>query len=137
MLSSAQASSNDDTKFYRIPTQYIAALGDPAATPGNGAQDWGLWQVDPGPRGLWLKNYDQLEASGGITPPKWQFDPDEWWVDENGLLMEKPEFPLPPGKYVVTGDRETISILTIHAKDENGDRHWELDFGALRDRSRN
>ena len=117
-FSSAQAASNDETKFYRVPTQYIAALGDPGATSGGGAQTWGLWRVDPGPRGVWLKNYDQLEESGGITPAKWQFDPGEWWVDENGLLMEKPDFPLPPGKYVVTGDRETISVLTIHPADE-------------------
>lgn len=126
----AQAAGNDETKFRRIPTQYIAALGDPGANSGDGAQTWGLWRVDPGPRGVWLKNYDQLEATGGITPAKWQFDPGEWWVDENGLLMEKPDFPLPPGKYVVTGDRETVSILTIHSKDESGDRRWELDFGA-------
>ena len=114
----------------RIPTQYIAALGDPQATSGNGAQGWGLWSIDPGPRGVWLKNYDQLEANGGIAPAKWRFDPGEWWVDENGLLMEKPDFPVSPGKYVVTGDRETISILTIHSADANGDRRWELDFGA-------
>ena len=27
----------------RIEPQYIAALGDPGATSGNGAQSWGLW----------------------------------------------------------------------------------------------
>ncbi len=129
-LSPVQASNNEETKFYRIPTQYIAALGDPQSTSGSGAQHWGLWRIDPGPRGVWIRNYDQLEATGGLTPAKWQFDPSEWWVDENGLLMEKPEFPISPGKYIVTGDRETISILTIHPEDESGDRRWQLDFGA-------
>ena len=40
--------------------------------------------------------------------------------------MEAPEFPLPPGKYVVTGGRETQAILTISS---NGD-DWELSDGA-------
>ena len=130
LYTQANAASDDDIKFYRIPTQYIAALGDPTATSGSGAETWGLWDVDPGPRGLWIKHYDQLASTGGITPAKWEFDPKEWWVDENGLLMEKPKFPVSPGKYVVTGDRETISILTIHPEDETGSRRWELDFNA-------
>lgn len=46
------------------------------------------------------------------------------------LIMEKPDFPVPAGKYVVTGDRETIVVLTIHPSDEHGDRHWELANGA-------
>ncbi|HKE23646.1 MAG TPA: hypothetical protein VKB88_14880, partial [Bryobacteraceae bacterium] len=37
------ASDVDLTKFRRIEPQYIAALGDPGATSGNGAQLWGLW----------------------------------------------------------------------------------------------
>jgi hypothetical protein len=45
------ASDVDLTKFRRIEPQYIAALGDPGATFGNGAQSWGLWSQDPGPRG--------------------------------------------------------------------------------------
>jgi hypothetical protein len=40
--------------------------------------------------------------------------------------MEKPVFPLRPGKYLVTGDRETIAALTIHPPDKNGDQRWEL-----------
>ena len=32
------AASEGQTKFRRISTQYIAALGDPDATSGNGAQ---------------------------------------------------------------------------------------------------
>jgi hypothetical protein len=44
------ASDADLSKFRRIEPQYIAALGDPGATSGNGAQSWGLWSQDPGPR---------------------------------------------------------------------------------------
>ena len=39
---SAQAAGTDQTKFKRIPIQYIAALGDSHATSGSGAQSWGL-----------------------------------------------------------------------------------------------
>ena len=51
---SAQALDDDATEFRRIPTQFIAALGDPGATSGSGAQLWGLWRLDPGPRGVRL-----------------------------------------------------------------------------------
>ena len=40
--------------------------------------------------------------------------------------MEKPDFPLPPGRYVVTGGRETTTVLTVA---EDGDA-WELADGA-------
>jgi hypothetical protein len=43
-------------------------LGDPGATSGNGAQSWGLWSQDPGPRGCKLDRYDQLKAVGGVAP---------------------------------------------------------------------
>jgi hypothetical protein len=32
---------------------------------------------------------------------------------EHGLIMEAPDFPLAPGKYLVTGGRETTAELTI------------------------
>ena len=35
-----------------------------------------------------------------------------------------------PGKYVVTGDRETVTILTIHPEDADGNQQWELDGDA-------
>ena len=41
-----QASAADTTKFTRIEPQYIAALGDPGATSGTGAQSWGLWNQE-------------------------------------------------------------------------------------------
>ncbi|TNF89228.1 MAG: hypothetical protein JSU67_02810 [Gammaproteobacteria bacterium] len=126
----AFAAGDGQTIFKQVPTQYIAALGEPNASSGNNAQDWGLWRVDPGPRGVRLKHYEQLEAAGGVAPAQWLFDSSDWWLEENGLIMEAPEFPLLPGKYIVTGDRETITMLTVHAADANGNQRWELDDGA-------
>ena len=130
LVQSAHATGDSQTKFKRIPTQFIAALGDPGATSGNGAQSWGLWRLDPGPRGVWLNNYEQLEAAGGVTPAQWKFDSTDWWLEENGLIMEQPHFPLPPGKYMVTGGREVMTVLTVHPTDKDGDRRWQLDRGA-------
>ena len=127
---SACAESEGQMKFERIRTQFIAALGDPAATSGSGAEAWGLWRVDPGPRGVRLENFEQLNAAGGLTPAGWKFDSTEWWLEEHGLIMEKPDFPLPVGKYLVTGDREVTTTLTIHPADAAGARRWELDEGA-------
>ena len=119
-----------ETTFTRIPTQFIAALADPGATSGTGAESWGLWRVDPGPRGVRLKDFEQLQASGGAALAQWIFDSKDWWLEENGLMMEKPDFPLPAGKYMVTGDREVTAVLTIHPKDNDGTQRWELDKGA-------
>jgi hypothetical protein len=118
-----------ETVFKPIPTQYIAALGDPGATSGVGAESWGLWRVDPGPRGVQLTDYGTLKA-GGVAPAQWTFDGADWWLEEHGLIMEQPEFPLPPGKYVVTGGREATAVLTVHPKGDDGTQHWELDEGA-------
>ncbi len=130
MVQSAHANGETRLKFKRIPTQFIAALGDPDATSGSGAQSWGLWRLDPGPRGVWLKNYEQLKAAGGVAPAQWKFDGTDWWLEENGLIMEAPDFPIASGRYIVTGNREKVAMLTIHPEDENGDRRWELDNGA-------
>ena len=45
-------------------------------------------------------------------------------------VMEKPTFPLPAGKYLVTGDRKVTTVLTVHPKDKNGNQRWELADGA-------
>ena len=118
------------TRFQRISTQFIAALGDPGATSGSGAQSWGLWPLDPGPRGVELKYYQRLKDAAGVAPARWKFEGTDWWLEEHGLIMEPPTFPLPPGKYMVTGARDVTAVLTIHAADTNGDRRWELDKGA-------
>src|SRR6476660_5147809 len=90
----------------------------------------GLWSQDPGPRGCKLDRYDQLKATGGVAPSQWKFDAADWWLEEHGLIMEKPTFPLPPGKYLVTGDRTVTTVLTIQPKDKDGNQRWELADGA-------
>ncbi len=124
------SASDEQPVFRRVPPQYIAALGDPGASSGTGAQTWGLWRKDPGPRGVWLKHFDNLIAAGGVAPALWKFDPSDWWLDENGLIMEQPEFPLPPGRYIVTGGREAVAMLTIFPPDAGGDSRWTLNRDA-------
>ena len=119
-----------ETVIKPIATQYIAALGDPGASAGTGAETWGLWPVDPGPRGVRLSDYETLTAAGGMAPAEWKFDGADWWLEEHGLIMEQPAFPIPPGRYVVTGGREMTAILTVHAKGDDGVQRWELDRGA-------
>ena len=116
--------------FQRVRTQFIAALGEPDARSGSGAQHWGLWQVDPGPRGVRLGSFQRLKDSGGVAPAGWRFDESEWWLEENGLIMEQPDFPLAPGRYLVTGDREVTTVLTVYPPDASGDSRWELGDGA-------
>jgi hypothetical protein len=119
-----------EATFVQGETQYIAALGDPKATSGTDAQDWGFWEVDPGPRGVWSTDYAELLANGGKAPAGWQFDAGAWWLEEHGLIMEAPSFPLPPGQYVVTGGREVTSVLTVAAPDAAGQQAWSLADGA-------
>jgi len=117
-------------KLKRIQTQFIAALGDPTASSGTGAQAWGIWRVDPGPRGVRLSSYPKLEAAGGVAPAQWKLDTSDWWLEEHGLIMEPPDFPLPPGKYLVTGDREVTTLLTVEPPDAQGVQRWALADGA-------
>lgn len=114
------------TNFRRIPTQYIAALAPEGATSGTGAETWGLWRVDPGPIGVWLRFYQNLQKAGNIAPSGWRFDIDDWWLDENGLIMKAPEFPMPAGKYYVTNGEEHISLLTVQEPDADGKQAWSL-----------
>ena len=67
-----------------------------------------------------LGSYEALKAHGGKAPSDWQFDASDWWLEENGLIMEKPDFPMPPGKYLVTGNREARTVLTVFPKDADG-----------------
>lgn len=113
-------------RFRRIRTQFIAALGHPDAGSGSNAQSWGLWREDPGPRGVRLDHYERLVAAGGVAPAQWKFDSADWWLEEHGLIMEQPDFPVPPGKYLVTGNRQVTTMLTVHPTGEGGTARWEL-----------
>ncbi|KAJ1452507.1 hypothetical protein M885DRAFT_526866 [Pelagophyceae sp. CCMP2097] len=114
-------------QFERVsPLQFIAALGDGSASSGGGAQDWGLWRKDPGPRGVRLAGSPRL-AKSGKADAGWTFDARDWWLEEHGLIMERPA-PLPPGEYVVTGDRAVTTVLKI---DDAG--NWKLKEGTLYD----
>ena len=114
------------TKFKRIRTQYIAALAQGNSTSGTGAETWGLWRIDPGPIGVWLRFYKLLQKAGNIAPAGWRFNIDDWWLDENGLIMKAPEFPMPAGKYYVTNGEEHISLLTVEPPDTTGKQAWSL-----------
>jgi len=114
------------TKFRRIRTQYIAALASGDATSGTGAEKWGLWRIDPGPIGVWLRFYKLLQKAGNIAPAGWRFNINDWWLDENGLIMKAPEFPMPAGEYYVTNGEEHISLLTIDPPDNYGKQTWSL-----------
>lgn len=120
-------------KVSRLPSMYIAALGDRQASSGSGAERWGLWRQDPGPRGVQLQNFEKLRANGGVAPAEWQFDASDWWLEEHGLIMEQPSEPLPPGRYTVTGDREVTTTLTVHPAEAGGAQRWELAEGRLYD----
>ncbi|MCY7308073.1 MAG: hypothetical protein LH632_18450 [Rhodoferax sp.] len=121
-----RAADGDRAKFQRIPTQFIAALADPMANSGGGAQSWGLWPVDPGPRGVALGRFAQLLKNGGVAPEGWKFDSKDWWLEEHGRIMEPAQFPARTGKFLVTGERDVVTSLTIHPVDGNGDSRWEL-----------
>lgn len=115
----------------RVQTQFIAALGDPKASSGTNAQDWGIWRIDPGPRGVYLTQFSKKMKQ---APAGWKFDPKEFWIEEYGRIMEKPDFPVPPGKYVVTGGRAMTTVLTIdYPKNKSGEQHWKLEEGTLYD----
>jgi hypothetical protein len=129
--------------FRRLPaTQFIAALGDPTASEGRIAiaEPWGLWRADPGPRGVYLRDFDRAfssaaDESHSVAPAGWTWDANDWWLEEHGILMEQPQFPLPPGRYLVTGGRSVTTGLTIVAGGGGGGirYHWKLDEGTLYD----
>lgn len=121
---------NGEIQFKSIPTQFIAAVGDPHASSGKNAYTWGLWTQDPGPRGVELNDFDEMLANEGMAPDNWKFIQHDWWLEEHGLIMEPPHKVLPVGKYLVTGDREVTTMLTIYPMDMSGNQRWELANGA-------
>ena len=133
----ADESGTSKMKFQRYPQlRFIAALGDPKASSGTGADQWGLWRDDPGPRGFYLRDYDR-KLKNNVAPGGWTLDKDAIWIEEHGLVMPSPgDLPrtslskstkesLPYKRYVVTGDREVTTVLTVFQ-----DGRWELGKGA-------
>lgn len=130
----AAVPAHAEATITRIPTQYIAALGNPQASSGNDAETWGLWAIDPGPRGVEIEHYADLAANSDVAPDGWTFDRSAWWLEEHGLIMEAPSFPLPAGRYVVTGGREVTSVLTVERPDATGRQAWSLaDAASIHD----
>ena len=117
------------TNYKRICTQYIAALAPGGSSCGSSAGTWGLWPIDPGPIGVWLRFYKLLQKAGNIAPAGWRFNINDWWLDENGLIMKAPEFPMPSGKYYVTNGEEHVSLLTVDPPDSKGKQTWSLSDG--------
>ena len=140
VAAAADDSGSSKMKFQRYPQlRFIAALGDPKASSGTGADQWGLWRNDPGPRGFYLRDYDR-KLKSNVAPGGWTLDKDAIWIEEHGLVMPSPgDLPrtslskstkesLPYKRYVVTGDREVTTVLTVF----QGGR-WELAKGSLYD----
>ncbi len=112
LMLAVHASGADLSKFkILLEPQYIAALGEPVATSGNSAQSWGLWSQDPARAvASWTATL-QLKADGGVAPAQWKFDAADWWLEEHGLIIGgSSTFPLPPGRYLVTGDRKVTTV---------------------------
>ncbi len=128
-LIASAAAAETKAGFSPLQTQFIAALGDPGQSSGSNAGDWGLWEKDPGPRGVWLSLYPALQAAG-VAPAGWAFDGGDWWLEEHGLIMEQPVFGLAPGTYLVTGGREATVALTIGPVAADGSQSWALADGA-------
>jgi hypothetical protein len=71
--------------------------------------------------------------SSGVAPSNWKFDDKAWWLEEHGLIMEQPEFPLPPGRYMVTGGRAVTTVLSVDAMAKDGAQRWTLDDATIYD----
>jgi len=89
---SGSSASSSKMTFQRYPQlRFIAALGDPKASSGTGAGEWGLWRDDPGPRGFYLRDYDRKLKNDNVAPAGWTLDKDAIWIEEHGLVMPSTE----------------------------------------------
>ncbi|KAH8092267.1 hypothetical protein JL720_5235 [Aureococcus anophagefferens] len=119
-LAKENTNVRDGVTYKKInPIQFVAALGDPTAA-GTGAQDWGIWRADPGPRGVRL-GLEQLEK--GKATAGWAFDGNDWWLEARPD-HEQPD-PLPAGKYVVAA--------AVHGARRRQGGGWTLRDGSLYD----
>ena len=84
--------------------------------------------MDPGPRGVYLKDYQgEIVSRNNVSPSGWKFDDQDWWLEEHGLIMEAPTFPISDGRYLVTGGRLVTTVLTVLGG------QWSLEKGVLGD----
>lgn len=94
---------------------------------GDGATAWGVWRTDPGTTGVHFNGIQSLEQTGR-APRGWTFDPNQWWVEEHGLIMANPD-PMPAGRYkVVWLNRRPGYVPTVELT-ITGDS-WTLSDGA-------
>jgi hypothetical protein len=100
--------------------EYVAALAPSPKDSSGSGETWGLWTIDPGPRGVSSQAYSSL--SSNIMPAGWTLDPNDFWIEEHGLLMETPSFPLNSGRYLVTGGKLTTAILSY----DKNNNSWQL-----------
>ena len=70
--------------------------------------------------------YEELKARDYVHLAGWRFDVDDWWLDENGILMKHPDFPMPPGIYLVSNGEDKAGLLTVEEPDERGGQAWSL-----------
>jgi hypothetical protein len=86
-------------------TKFIAATGDPHANQGRigtaQEEQWGVWNQDPGPRGVFLRDYPTLllkqtkqtssstsdSTNDSVAPAGWKFDKNDWWLEEHGTYI--------------------------------------------------
>jgi len=61
-----------------------------------------------------------------VAPSQSKFEAADRWLEENGLIMEQPSFPLLPRKYLVTGDLKVTTMPTIQPKDKEGNQRWKI-----------
>eukprot|EP00978_Attheya_sp_CCMP212_P012296 scaffold30530_cov43-Attheya_sp.AAC.3 len=103
--------------------EYVAALAPSPKDSSGFGETWGLWTMDPGPRGVSSQTYSSLSSNNNnIMPAGWKLDPNDFWIEEHGLLMETPSFPLTSGQYLVTGGKLTTAILSYDKKNNS----WQL-----------
>ena len=95
-----------DGRWISVAGHYLAAdpgMAHSGDTDGTGATAWGIWRTDPGNNGVLFRDIPTLEGTG-FSPSAytnhWKFKPEEWWVEEHGMIMPAPEH-LPAGKYKV------------------------------------
>ena len=79
--------------------------------------------------------FDGYEASRGVGG-LWDIENPRSTMYESAHLIssrtttEFAEFPMPAGVYLVTGDREITSVLTVHPASADRRQRWELADGA-------